>query len=376
MNAQFAGTGTHPANNVLAAVGCSFFTAFHAFKVTFKEKTGVEWNSRISFAVERLKREKRNRGQGTGSDAGTQKGVPVSENGVAESKFGEEEDFATAPFQYHPPSYGARGTLTESETAKMQNAISAGNGLSADLEKSKERAKDHEKVDQWMSGANGVDGDAQLETIDLSSHPETAEAADQAFIADMGKIFAGLNATPTGDADANPVDYNALPDGFEYPFGTDNMYTASFPTDQNNTSQYVSFDNSAPMPDSFEVGTQVVGETQLAEKAQGALLEHLDIPTDQEHSDLDLPVEEENSSIEISVDSTSQSADNAQEAGVEKPMLDLGTSVLGKRKTSPVGDSQQPKKAKEAEVLDSFAEESYALDPTGFEMTNEGALPD
>lgn len=320
MNAQFASTTTKPHNNIIAAIGSTFPVAFHAFKKAFKDQTKVDWDKRISFALERLKREMRNRGHGTGSTAGTQRGVPVSENGAAKSGFNDDENFATAPFQYHPPAYGPRGTLPESEKEQVTEV-----GPQAGLGKAKDKSTQYEKIDLWMIGGNGVEPEPEPESVNASYHTENLEDTNDNFIADMDKILADINGqgnatvTTNTNNDEGFGDSNEFGGAFDYPFNTDALFMPSIPTDQNDPSQHVSFDNPAGMQDSFEPGSQAVGETQLAERAQGELVEFL-----------------------------------------EKPKLAFGSSILGKRKTSRVEDSQEAKKP--AEVEDSFGGQSYLLD--------------
>lgn len=302
MNAQFAGTDTRAANDVMVAVGSSIFVAFHAFKTVFKEKTGVDWDNRISFHLERNKREKLNRGQSTGSDHGTQRGVPVSESNAGAPAI--QEDFLTAPFQYHPPQYGAKGTLSESEKEKLQNewpgileqSTSFGNG------KGKEKATGHEKVNEWINHTTG-------EQIPI----------------DVDKVFGELSY---GSTQIQDTDFDHP---YAYPFdGHEGFGLADFPVDQNDPTFDNSLNNIPAVPDSFEAGT--TGETQLAEQAGGELMEHLDMSIDQ------------------------------NDTAVEQPKLDLGSSILGKRKVSAAEESPASKMAKPAEVPDSFAEELEVAD--------------
>ncbi|EMC98569.1 hypothetical protein BAUCODRAFT_64611, partial [Baudoinia panamericana UAMH 10762] len=94
-NLHHAGTFRVPSINIIAAIGCNYHTALHAFKKIFHEKTGVEWDHRIEFADFKLKQDKRNRGQSTGSPALTE---PTN-----------DPDFNKRTFFYQPPAYGTKG---------------------------------------------------------------------------------------------------------------------------------------------------------------------------------------------------------------------------------------------------------------------------
>lgn len=362
MNAHFAGTATRPENNVMAAIGSSIFVAFHAFKTAFKEKTGVDWDSRISFHLERQKREKRNRGQGTGSDHGTQRGVPVSENGAGNSKSGVQEDFETAPFQYHPPQYGAKGTLSEEEKAKLQEAGSADCAQPAVNRKGKEKAKDYDKVNEWMNGASAAERASDFEMMG-SMFPNEDLGEDGDFAKDMDKIL--LTGLPRGVGNVkSPEDtgFEVDSDGaFDYPFDQDNIDWQDL-IDVNNPSQEPSFNFANGIPDSFQAGTQHIGETQLAEQVHGECMEHFDKPDGQEYGDIDLPMVDEDNDGEDRNGRFDQPEEIEQKIGIDTTKLDLGSSILGKRKSSSDKDAPSPKKVKPAEVPDSFEGEPDVLD--------------
>ena len=272
----------------------------------------MEWDKRISHALERSKREKRNRGHGTGSDNGTQKGVPVSENGTAMNGIADEEDFSTAPFQYHPPAYGAVGQLPESESEELADTGPGANRT--------------EKVDRWMSGGNGTQ---QEKTIPLSPADNADDTNGQSNSVD-DCMFSGMNGNfhnQPPDNDTTGVDEtNDFRGAFDWPFDNDEQYAPDFATDQNDPILQTAFDNLDGPLESFNFGTQEISETQIAEKIHGEFAEFLDRPSGGEVDLSGSPFK-----------------------------LDLGTSILGKRKTSPVQDAHgHIKKHMPAEVEDSF----------------------
>lgn len=109
VNAKFSGTARIPSNELICAEGTEFPAAFRAFKQIFRERTGGDWDSRISdhFDREAQAKERRRRAraaQEAGEDLEVQEVVP----------------FERAKFQYHPPLYGARGVLSEKDDERMK----------------------------------------------------------------------------------------------------------------------------------------------------------------------------------------------------------------------------------------------------------------
>ncbi|RMY60947.1 hypothetical protein D0865_01252 [Hortaea werneckii] len=148
VNAHFAGTGRLPSNNVLLAKGSNFGTAMRIFRKLFKEKTQVEWDDRIAFAVERAKRDRARR-EGNPANEGSARSVPpVAADGTAfwaSFRALEEEDFAKRPFTYHPPLYGPRGVLPAKEKEVFPE-------IGPRIEE-QARRKGAEDIELWMSGA-------------------------------------------------------------------------------------------------------------------------------------------------------------------------------------------------------------------------------
>lgn len=209
LNLAFAGTSLLPSNNVLAAIGSNFPTAFRTFKVCFREKTGVEWDDRVTAAVERAKAAKRQRGQGTGSPEGTERGRPVSETSdMSRSKEQEEVEFDKRPFVYHPPLYGARGLLPEAQQSEA--FPQDGRQVAQETARAQRGA---EEIERWMSGANGAGPEAVhtpveegAEMPDLGNEPYgmAGEFVDgeTPVLASLGVGGEGADGTPaTNDFD-------------------------------------------------------------------------------------------------------------------------------------------------------------------------------
>ena len=365
-NCQFAGTGRLPGNNVIAAIGCTFPTAFRAFKKTFKEKTGVEWNDRIEHALERSKREKRDRGLGTGSDAGSRRGVPVSERGESVQVV---EDFANMPFEYHPPRFGARGKLP---SEKFEEG--------GPLHDVPINSAGKDRVEHWMSGANGAGPEVHDDTTTAAEYvgdQGTQEHNDfQSFVNEgingeaNGNHFGGLPIPADqsvfdkdieeildGTYPFNPNDY----DNFDFTLGDhtteqnhgqgDNLSTAheqaslahnigdvtqpgtSFDQGMSDLPQHpTSFDLPSTVQDSFQPGTQEVGETQMVERARGELEEFMNLPMDAE----------------------SETIDKVSAVPSLPTGLDLGSSMLGKRKAAETEESttEQDSQTKKQKITD------------------------
>ncbi|KAK3716027.1 hypothetical protein LTR37_006757 [Vermiconidia calcicola] len=447
MNCQFAGTGILPSNNVMAALGCSFPVAFRAFKKTFKEKTGIVWDDRVAAALERINREKRDRGRGTGSDdAGSRRGLPVSESGVGRGGKGRVE-FKDMMFVYHPPCYGPKGKLPEDKKREV-----------IDLDPDEDART--EKVEHWMSGANGPGTPEALarsqtpqQTEELSQTQNQHDAKGNDHLSPQEADFgaetlngSGLNGVVNGNIESNGnsegyaaftgTNGNSIYDNdldeimdttypFDHDLDLDNFDFDSLMADQQTqmtsaggdlTQQQHpgdeggTFEHHAPVPtmgdceasfdpsmqlteamqqtsflhppstvqESFQPGTQDVGETQVAEKAIGEFEEYLK-HEQQEAQDMQ--------GAEAGVAFTA----NGSFGGLLKG-LNLGTSMLGKRKTSPVAqmgaEGQLMKKQRsdgDAETatagVNSFADEgfeeaeSYLFDSNQYHESGDEQTP-
>ena len=187
VNAHFAGTGLKPSNNVLLAKGSNFGTAMRVFKKLFKEKTQVEWDDRIAFAVERAKRDRARR-EGTSANDGSGRGVSVPGDGsafLAAFRALGEEDFAKRPFTYHPPLYGPRGVLPAKEKEVFPE-------IGPPIEEQAKR-KGAEDIELWMSGA---------EAFGLGPSDDQADGAGGDFIYGEPGGFTGFDHLMSGALDA------------------------------------------------------------------------------------------------------------------------------------------------------------------------------
>lgn len=313
MNLHFAGTSKLPHNTILAAIGCNFLTAFSIFKKTFKEKTTVDWDDRISFAVERAKREKRIRGQATNSPPGSARGVPVSESGVKEEEF----DFRNTPFQYHPPLYGPRGTLPE----KVRATFSEVGPLPV-----REVTARTDEVELWMSGANGsapeigsdqaaTQSEAQLGDFDAPQTPKMTFATNP-DISQTPADFDSFMDRAMNDFETGNFDFDT-----SYPFegGEDAVAGAEDVGNAVSGAQPTDSSSNQPAAVTDEMHDQSLeGQTQVAEMVGQELL-NLDTANNEPTVDT------------IGVNQ----ADSSEAADADGTKLDLGGSILGKRKASP-----------------------------------------
>ncbi|KAK3672370.1 hypothetical protein LTR78_007677 [Recurvomyces mirabilis] len=194
-NAHFAGTALIPSNNIIAALGCSLETARHVFETAFREKTGVEWEDRISHAQERLRMEKRARGQATNSsDSGEVLGRAVSESAVERRENAklkammEEKDFDKKVFEYHPPAYGGVGKMPEVRDNMFPDLDLGGKGGKEKGGAARNVAQAGgdrvEEIEMWMNDANGeAEGEAGM-TSPNPGQPLRQASASPDFITD------------------------------------------------------------------------------------------------------------------------------------------------------------------------------------------------
>lgn len=283
-----------PSNNVIAAIGCNFETGFRAFRKAFKEKTQVDWDDRISFAVKRAKREKLARGQLAGEA----------------EVVGTEEEWAQKAFVYHPPLYGARGLLPEKVKETFPEIgsplVPGGQGRVA------------EDIELWMSGANGAGPGP--DTVDVTQGGD--------FVADSLAFAAA--AAQGGNGATTRTDFDEL--CMSDPLADDGGLLPALPATGDHDETF-DFDTSYPFGDGEDYGfglggnadttaevpeTQSFGETQMAETARAEL-------------------EQLFGDVAASAETTRGGAG-----------LDLGASILGKRKSSSSpGEGASPGKKRD-----------------------------
>lgn len=273
---QFKGTSKLASNNILAAIGCNYFTAFHSFKKAFKEKAGIEWDNRISFAVERAKREKRERGQATGSPEGTARGMLVDESRIEkDAKRSEEDNFTKQPFQYQPPLYGARGVLPEKEKSQFAE-------IGPPFQPDEGTGQKKDEIELWMSGANSdwTWPDVQNPSVhpQIPCNPFTSVTTPTAVRGDgitqqytpneFDRFMAGAAAAAAetnDDTEVAPTDTQAqddfgLGENTDYPFDFD--VAEPYRNAQETEAQEI---------DSFDQPPSTVPETQATEPDVGAI---------------------------------------------------------------------------------------------------------
>ncbi|KAI7530916.1 hypothetical protein KC331_g14417, partial [Hortaea werneckii] len=188
VNAHFAGTGRLPSNNVLLAKGSNFGTAMRMFRKLFKEKTQVEWDDRIAFAVERAKRDRaRREGNPANEDNGRSEPLTPGDGAAFLASFRalDEEDFAKRPFTYHPPLYGPRGVLPAKEKEIFPE-------IGPRIEE-QARRKGAEDIELWMSGA---------EAFGPGSGDDQADGAGGDFISGGSEWKTGFDHLMSGALDA------------------------------------------------------------------------------------------------------------------------------------------------------------------------------
>lgn len=368
MNAQFSGTSVATANNTICAIGSPLPTAMHAFKCEFLNRTGIEWDARLSTHVKGLRQAKIDRGIGTGSPApGSTKGAPVSESAVRETPF-EAKKFA-----YHPPGYGPKGEVTNEERKRLKalgltvvdsemDAITKKHKAPAVVPIESEVPSDRRAdVMEWMKGAdmNAVPPPTASDDMDFdamaledgiypfekkSAEPEQQETG-QSFgeqIDNVGGDTGALDDRAADKAHTKSADTSDQDFDFDAPVG--DVYANSelpFQTSQQPSTQEQSsmrpevpsfITHPATEGTSIQHGTQEVGETQVADKVGGDFLEELD-----------------QSSITKQQPTPPASAKKAALGGT----LNLRGSLLGKRKDVSGGggiDGGSQKKAKVAEI--------------------------
>ena len=295
-----------------------------------------------------------------------------------------EQAFKDMPFEYNPPRFGPRGLLPKEKE------------IPAELVPAR-----NVDIEYWMSGANGAGPDTP---IDLTEQEADAGEGD-AVEGDANDFDALINEDSINNdsTDVEPATTDDLPSVFDkdvsewlgtnfddvYPFdhtaenleylaqtngqeiGGEFPSTDTFDTvmtnfteqhDGNGTSPQqailfdqistdateppISFNLPSTVQESFEPGTQDISDTQMAERAQNEFLEFADLP----------PITDSSSATAANVNELANAIDPAQ--------FDFGTSILGKRKASPVAPDQEatvksPRYNDEDEAFALAAEESF-----------------
>jgi hypothetical protein len=287
--------------------------------------------------------------------------LPVQSEAVAKTGSGNGKkvvEFKDMPFEYHPPRFGPKGLLPKEKVA-------------AAVEKYR-----GEKVEAWMSGANGDGAEegggehGQVGTVEAAEIPnETIDAVDVSAEAHVDV------AGPTVEKDYGP--------GSTFDLQATEMFEETYPFDDPALMADTDFDklfsdipndvttaaetSGAALPDfsfdtegaasteatqgpsfdlppstvlesgSFRPGEQEVGETQIAERAAGEFEEFME--------------QEVLSQVQ-------------NEGGAERTKgLDLGASILGKRKAADTVDEHADAEAVKKFKLEAAKDEdAYLLD--------------
>ncbi|KAK1815107.1 hypothetical protein LTR12_010531 [Friedmanniomyces endolithicus] len=363
-NLHYAGTGIQSSNNVIAALGCRFTTAFHAFRKVFKEKTKGEWDERMNQVT----------GKGEGSVKGSVKGRAVSESEVVA---------AQQAFIYTPPLYGPKGLLPEKRKVvgwppgpalPVPTAGYGGQG-----------ARSAEEVERWMNGAAGGDGRAPAGDV-------VAEPAGHNGMTDYDAFISGQFRTDAQAAEAGEVAISAtLPEdlgatGFPFTAADDSVFPGEVTAEHGGMvleevdSAGGSLLNNQVVEDghAFDVGVgsaaqqdlpaEMVPETQMGDATQLAFDAEMGLEAFMEGV-------HEATATKSPIKSTAAAMEPASELGrsdnptEETPVVDLGKSVLGKRKaSSPAPRAEAVVEVEvEAEVVEEKSPKHARLSPAGIE---------
>lgn len=414
-NTQFKGTGIAPASNVVSALGTTYPTAMHAFKTEFYDRTGIEWDERISAHIKSLRQKRIDRGEGTESPAlSSVKGVAVSESAAKEIPFEKRK------FKYHPPGYGPKGEVSNEERKRCKalgvtlvdgskDGKNAGKKVpavtfnAADVEKDTLTA-----VEEWIKGADmstiappppaaGGDGvlvgvgqgeemdfgamlaagagqDMEAEMAGLGAEYPFEQALDEAVDAEHGAGAAKAIENGTFDIMAAGVDDSAIAlpatdgdrtfDGLgdfsgrgwddswmlfgsgsgngiverneEGPGNLQIQQETQHDSLQPGIPSFTTHANtSGAETTSFQHGMQEIGETQVVEKVRGEFLEDLQAVAQQPTPPA--------SKRKNRGDGGDGDAGSDGSAGSRSVLggLNLGDSILGKRKIAPAAETDE-----------------------------------
>ena len=387
--------------------------------------TGTEWDERISGHIKRLRQDKIDRGQGTGSAAGgSVSGRPVSESAVQTPPFPDRK------FAYHPPGYGPKGDVTAEERVRLKEmGVTVVDGAS--LKPRAPAVVPSEEVERSIKDAV----EECIHGADMSAAPPSAVQAPPATGADIDFDVMVQEANGGGAASGDAATAGGTAEmesylGVEYPFekktnhadeqpapdtqqddtqpeentrtgetspqesvqqATENIADcsqigqsqAADPFDWDSLALDMAGDqawldnelakmqqnNEPPHHDSsmqpeipsittqpttsgstgFQHGTQEIGETQIAEKAGGEFLE--EFANEQQPT----PPASVKKSLGGEGEGDVGSASSKGSKGLGGKVvggLNLGSSILGKRKAAPGGGGEEGGK-KSASVEDS-----------------------
>ena len=385
-NTQHAGTAITLANNLVSAIGTPFPTALHAFKTEFFSRTGVHWDERISAHFRQLREKKIERGVGTGSGSGSVRGVAVPESATRERSFEERA------FEYHPPGFGPKGEVDEEERERVRGfGVELTHNKPAAARKAAEDVGEgdggkRKAVEEWMSGQeqeqppaaageedidfekwmeeegypfekpvpnDAANADTTEQPIDdfdgtASHNPEAAGAAEHSKQAndqglpdfepsspnyELEGATARHELDETLDWDAIAKEMNNDPEWLDRELEAHTQAQQNGLRHDSMDAEIPSF-TTHPTTDgtSFQHGTQEVGETQVAEKAGGEFLEEFANG---------VPKASDNPAADCEQQQQPTPPTSAKKSGFGASVLgglNLGSSILGKRKPAPVAE--------------------------------------
>lgn len=189
-NLYFAGTARKPQNNILAAIGTNFSTAFRLFRKAFRERSGVDWDDRIKAHNERVK----------------------ARNQPEESAV----EFETRPFQYVPPGYGARGLLPKGgSTWQPDTVVLDPEPEVVGVELEGEEVP-RESVEGWMSGAVQDDAGAERGQDTAVVNGSATAGVDGQTVLDFGESAAALGEGFDMDSFLNDINTGVGGTGFDF----------------------------------------------------------------------------------------------------------------------------------------------------------------
>lgn len=190
VNAQFASSGTLPKNEVVGPIGSTFSTAFKVFRDLFKDKTKVDWESRIDFATELEQRENPKRFQNL---------LPLSKSRFPPELFAPK-DFHSANFQYLPPARPPRGFPYDNPPLQYPKAIAQPRQTPVEVEdESDSEGPSQGPFEPLMSGGNGR-GDQDLQ--------QSPSVVDNQRLANLDEVAITME----------PLPEDPLVNSYDYPF--------------------------------------------------------------------------------------------------------------------------------------------------------------
>ncbi|TKA35539.1 hypothetical protein B0A54_13126 [Friedmanniomyces endolithicus] len=369
-NLHYAGTGIQPSNNVIAALGCAFKTAFHAFRKVFKEKTKVEWDERMN----QLAGKGRKTGEVGGSVNGSVKGRAVSESEVVG---------AQQAFIYTPPLYGPLGLLPEKKKVvgwPPRPALpvpATGQG--------REGWEGVEEVERWMNGA--AEGDGATLAGGVLAEPAGSNGMTDYDVYMSGQFRTDAQAAENGEAAISamlPEDLGAT--GFPFTAVDDSIFPVEVTAGHGEMglgeldSAGGSLFDAQIVEDghAFDVG---IGNAAHKKFPMETVPETQDAGATQLASDAALGLEafmegvHEAAAAEVPSDSTAAATGPANNLTMPNitsdvtPVLELGKSLLGKRKaSSPIAGAESAMRVGlEAEGLEEKSPKHARLSPAGIE---------